>query len=152
MDGYNPSRCPNILQSYTMPRDQEYFEAADKYNTTDEAEGGCLAQRLRRVRRRPGVEQLGRQGNGPAASLPRMLGHGRMSKGSDLWDQTDISNATSLFQDTQQLNPATEERHKQKMEMQRSLWESTLPKAPVDHMGFFSTGDGLDCIHCDQST
>lgn len=133
-----------------MSRDQEYFKVADKYKTAGEADWGGLAQKLRRVRRRPGVEQLGSQGDGPAAS-PRMLGHVRKNTASNLWDHSGTSDATSLLQSIQKLDSATEERHRQKLEMQRALWESTLPKALADHIGYFPTGHGLDCIHPDQT-
>lgn len=151
MDGNSSPGSPIILRSHTMSRDQEYFKVADKYKTGGEADWGFLAQKLRRVRRRPGVEQLGSQDDGPAASIPRMLGHARKNTASNLWDHSGTSDATSLLQSIQQLDSAAEERHRQDLEMRRALWESTLPKPLADHIGYFSTGHGLDHIHSDQT-
>jgi serine/threonine-protein phosphatase PP1 catalytic subunit len=46
---------------------------------------------------------------------------------------------------------ASAERQKQKLEKQRAMWESTLPRTLSDHMGYFSTAHHLDYVHTDET-
>ena len=139
-----------------MPREQEPSEPADDVTTTDEPEKRGLSQRLRRVRRKPGLEQLGSQDDGAAMHAPRKYGHNR----SNTWANTRSQTATLpaslsaplLLQSIHRhdADKMDAERRRQKLEEQRALWESTLPKALSDHIGFFTTGQHLDYVHPDD--
>jgi serine/threonine-protein phosphatase PP1 catalytic subunit len=115
-----------------------------------------LSQRLRRVRRKPGLEQLGSQDDSGATAGPRKQGHNRANTWANEWTRsptlpTSLS-APLLLQRIQQsdVETANTERRKQKLEEQRALWESTLPRTFSDHIGYFSTGHHLDYVHPEE--
>jgi len=60
-------------------------------------------------------------------------------------------NAMVYLQNIQQINGDPAERRKKQIEEQRALWESTLPEALVDHIGYFSSGHDLDHICPDET-
>jgi serine/threonine-protein phosphatase PP1 catalytic subunit len=96
------------------------------------------------------LEQLGSQDDGAATPAPRKHGHNR----ANTWDDftlTPSASAPSLLQSIQQQDAKAAERRKEKLEEQRALWESTLPRSLSDHIGYFSTGHHLDYVHPDES-
>ncbi|KAF7677905.1 metallo-dependent phosphatase [Alternaria burnsii] len=154
---------PIIAKTATIPQEQDFQESADAVTTmiamtmTDEPVRRGLSQKLRRVRRKPGLEQLGSQDDGAAMIAPHKQGHNRANTWANEWRQA-VTLPTSLSE-PQLLQRAqgyiadapNMERRKQKLGEQRTLWESTLPKTPSDHMGYFSTGHHLDHVHPDET-
>lgn len=147
----------------TIPQEQDFQESVDAVTTMmamtmmDELVRRGLSRKLRRVRRKPGLEQLGSQDDGAAITAPHKQGHNRANTWANEWRQA-VTLPTSLSE-PQLLRRAqgyiadapNTERRKQKLGEQRTLWESTLPKTPSDHMGYFSTGHHLDHVHPDET-
>ncbi|CAN9262095.1 unnamed protein product [Alternaria sp. RS040] len=162
-DGFPFPELPIIAKTATIPQEQDFQESADAVTTmiamtmTDEPVRRGLSQKLRRVRRKPGLEQLGSQNDGAAMIAPHKQGHNRANTWANEWRQA-VTLPTSLSE-PQLLQRAqgyiadapNMERRKQKLGEQRTLWESTLPKTPSDHMGYFSTGHHLDHVHPDET-
>lgn len=110
----------------------------------DEPEKRRLSERLRRVRRRPGLEQLGAHCDGP--ETPPRIGMGYI-RAKTLSDPLVFPySATTMLSHRPQVNLEKLEKQKQKLEEQRALWESTLPKTLSDHISYFSTGHKLDHV------
>lgn len=147
----------------TIPQEQDFQESVDAVTTMmamtmmDELVRRGLSRKLRRVRRKPGLEQLGSQDDGAAITAPHKQGHNRANTWANEWRQA-VTLPTSLSE-PQLLRRAqgyiadapNTERRKQKLGEQRTLWESTLPKTPSDRMGYFSTGHHLDHVHPDET-
>ncbi|CAN9222696.1 unnamed protein product [Alternaria alternata] len=162
-DGFPFPESPIIAKTATIPQEQDFQESVDAVTTmmamtmTDEPVRRGLSQKLRRVRRKPGLEQLGSQDDGAAITAPHKQGHNRANTWANEWRQA-VTLPTSLSE-PQLLQRAqgyiadapNTERRKQKLGEQRTLWESTLPKTPSDHMGYFSTGHHLDHVHPDET-
>jgi len=125
-------------------RDKEYFDfPADLGNANVPVKRG-LSGKLRRVRRKPGLEQLSVQGNDAATpSLPKK-GYIRVSIRSDSTTSAAGDIVTKLAQEGPRSVLQGSEQRKHMLEQQRELWETTLPRLPVDHIGYFSSGHGLD--------
>jgi serine/threonine-protein phosphatase PP1 catalytic subunit len=116
-----------IIAPRTFSRDQEYFGLVDKYKAADDPDKRCLSERLRRVRRKPGLDQLG---DGAATPLPRTRGHVRGAEHRD--------GATSYLEAIQRLDVENLERRKNDLEVQRQLWEASLPKQFHDYLAYVS--------------
>ena len=100
----------------------------DKYKAVDEPDKRSFSERLRRVRRKPGLDQLGAQTDGVASPAPRKgSGHRRAQTWSDSSDGTS-NGAQSLLQSIQQLDLESAERRQRKLAEQQALWEATVPK------------------------
>ncbi|KAI4956069.1 hypothetical protein J4E91_000279 [Alternaria rosae] len=150
-------RSPIIAKAATIQYEKDVQEPADAVETTGESARRGLSQRLRRVRRRPGLEQLGSQDDGAATTIPRKPGHNRANTWANEWSHTPTlptsRSAPLLLQRRQRTDTGTvdAERRKQKLEEQQALWESTLPRIMSDHVGYFSTGDHLDYLHPEET-
>lgn len=116
--------------------------------TTIETEKRGLSQKLRRVRRK---EQLGAPGDGALSPPPKQPYHKRVNAWSDTSRSAANASAMIYLQNIQQLDGDHAERRKKQLEEQRALWESTLPEALVDHIGYFSSGHDLDHICPDET-
>ncbi|KAI4653562.1 hypothetical protein J4E93_001328 [Alternaria ventricosa] len=148
---------PIIAKTATIQIEEDIQERADAVETTGESVRRGLSQRLRRVRRRPGLEQLGSQDDGAPATVPRKYGHNRANTWAHEWSPFPTlptsRSAPLLLQRRQRTDAGTAdaERRKQKLEEQRALWESTLPRIMSDHVGYFSTGHHLDYVHPEET-
>lgn len=91
------------------------------------------------------MEQLGVQGDGTATSSISRKGHVRANTWSDSTASAASDNATTLVQ-SGPFDFEDSERRKRLLGQQRALWESTLPKLPVDHIGYFASAQDLDRI------
>jgi serine/threonine-protein phosphatase PP1 catalytic subunit len=124
---------------------------------TDEPVRRGLSQRLRRVRRKAGLEQLGSQDDGAATAAPRKQGHNRANTWTNEWRQTATLltslSEPQLLQRAQgyAADVASAERQRQKLEEQRALWESTLPRTLSDHTRYSSTRHHLNYVHPDET-
>jgi serine/threonine-protein phosphatase PP1 catalytic subunit len=107
----------------------------DKYTAADEPDKRGFSERLRRVRRKPGSDQLGAQGDGTTTPSARRNGHMRSQTWSDSLNITSNDGAKSLLQSIQQLDLECSERRKRKLEEQRQLWEQTIPEALPVYLG-----------------
>ncbi|EUC42838.1 hypothetical protein COCMIDRAFT_102429, partial [Bipolaris oryzae ATCC 44560] len=120
---------------------------------TNKREKRDVAKQPRCVQRKPGLERLGSRDEDASMLVPAKHGHIR----SSTWIDTRSEPATLpkspsvplLLQNMHSHNAKQlgEERRKQELEEQRVLWESTLPKSPLDHIGGFATGHHLDHVH-----
>ncbi|KAI4951049.1 hypothetical protein J4E86_007558 [Alternaria arbusti] len=148
---------PIIAKTATIQYEEDVQEPSDAVETTGESMRRGLSQRLRRVRRRPGLEQLGSQDDGAATTIPRKHGHKRANTWANEWSHSPTlptsRSAPLLLQRRLQTDAGTAdaERRKQKLEEQRALWESTLPRIMSDHVGYFSTGHHLDYVHPEET-
>ncbi|KAI8938057.1 hypothetical protein NX059_005729 [Plenodomus lindquistii] len=110
-----------------------------------------LSGRLRRVRRKPGLEQLGIQGDGSASSSLWKKGHVRGNTRSDSMSAgSDIATSSAQGGPTQgepQFDLEDSEGRQILLAHQRALWESTLPRLPLDHIGYFASAQDLDRVH-----
>ncbi|XP_014559219.1 hypothetical protein COCVIDRAFT_92424 [Bipolaris victoriae FI3] len=119
----------------------------------NEQEKRDVAKQPRCVQRKPGLERLGSQDDDASMPVPAKHGHIR----SSTWIDTQSEPATSpnspsaplLLQSmhSHSAKQLGEERKKQMLEEQRVLWESTLPKSLLDHIGGFATGRHFDYVH-----
>jgi serine/threonine-protein phosphatase PP1 catalytic subunit len=109
----------------------------DKYTAAEEPDKRGFSDRLRRVRRKPGSDQLGAQGDSTANATPppRRNGHMRSQTWSDSPNATSNQGAKSLLQNIQQLDLECTERRKRRLEEQRALWERTIPPVLPVHLG-----------------
>ncbi|KAJ4374209.1 serine/threonine protein phosphatase Pzh1 [Neocucurbitaria cava] len=143
------AESPILAKSTTSSREQDDSDLADKYKTTDEPEKMGLSQRLRRVRRRPGSGQLGAQEDGAATPPPKRSGHIRANTLSEPWGGPGNNSAASFAQRLQVYGWEREQQRQRELDEQRAMWETTLPRALTDHIGFFSSGHAFDDIHSD---
>ncbi|KAF2032200.1 Metallo-dependent phosphatase [Setomelanomma holmii] len=127
-----------IIATYTLGRDQGYFKLADDYKIINEPEKVRLSGKLRHVRRKPGVEQLGAQADGTATPPPRRRGHTRSQTWSDSSNEANNDGAKMLLRSIQQLDLESSQRQ-QKLEEQRKMWEATLPKPLRVYLGQHSS-------------
>lgn len=111
---------------------------ADEYQTAGELGKRRLSQRLRRVRRRPGLERLGAQGNDAATSPLKRVGHVRADTLSEPWSSISTDSAISVLQSIEQadLDGSEKKRELEEAEGIRALWEPTLPKALANDTDF----------------
>jgi len=148
-DSISYSESPIIARATAVSRTQESTEP-DDVAIIDEPEKRCLSQRLRRVRRKPGLEYLGSQEHGPAVPPSRRYGHNRTNTWATNWNETTIilprSDSAPLLQSTQRHDA---ERRNYELEKKRAMWESTLPPVLSDHIGYFPTGHNLDRVSPD---
>jgi serine/threonine-protein phosphatase PP1 catalytic subunit len=119
-------------------RDQEYFGLVDKYKAVDEPDKRCLTERLRRVRRKPGLDQLGAQADGTKTPLSRRSGHMRSSTWSNPEVPAKDASARASLEGVQRSDL---ERRRQRLDEQRMLWERTLPKPFYDYLACVEAGE-----------
>jgi serine/threonine-protein phosphatase PP1 catalytic subunit len=119
----------------TVNRDQEYYDMVDKYTTADEPDKRGFSERLRRVRRKPGSDQLGAQGDRTATTPVRRNGHMRSQTWSNSLNAAGNDGAKSLLQNIQQLDLECSERRRRKLEEQRDLWNRTIPDTLPLYLG-----------------
>jgi serine/threonine-protein phosphatase PP1 catalytic subunit len=93
----------------------------DNYKAVDERR---LSERLRRVRRKPGLDQLG---DGAATPPLRKRGHVRGGDGS-----------TSYLEAIQRLDAEKSLRREHFLEEKRRVWEESLPKPFCDYLAYVS--------------
>jgi serine/threonine-protein phosphatase PP1 catalytic subunit len=85
-------------------------------------------ERSRRVRRKPGLDQLSSQGDGTSTPLQRKIGHVRSQTWSDSMNAASDNDAkASLRQNIQQLDLESSKGRSRQLKEQRALWEATLP-------------------------
>jgi serine/threonine-protein phosphatase PP1 catalytic subunit len=88
-----------------------------------------FSERLRRVRRKPGLDELGAQIDGTATYPPRRRkGHKRSRSWSNPSSAPSGDCAQSLLQSIQQLDIEHAQRRKRSLKEQQALWEATMPK------------------------
>ncbi|KAF1941274.1 Metallo-dependent phosphatase [Clathrospora elynae] len=138
---------PILSRSTPISPERERIGPAEGSTPTDEPEKRGITQRLRRVRRKPGLEQLGGQDDGPASLPLRTTRHRRANTWSDSTTAAVNDSALLLQQSIQQHDSGIMARRREKLKEQRALWESTLPRTLSDHIGYFSTGHHLDKVH-----
>lgn len=128
-------------------RDGEYFDFPTNLGKTNTPVKRGLSGKLQRVRRKPGLEQLNVQEGDAAIPLLRNKGHIRANtwSGSTLSATDDFT--TNLAQEGPPSVSQDPGRRQRVLEQQRGLWEATLPRLPVNHIGYFSSGYGLDQVH-----
>jgi serine/threonine-protein phosphatase PP1 catalytic subunit len=102
----------------------------DNYKPVEEPIPRSFSDRFKRVRRRPGSDQLGAQADGTFTPLPqRRKGHKR----SQTWSNSSLTPsgdcAQSLLQSIQQIDMENAQRRKRGLEEQQALWEATVPKS-----------------------
>jgi serine/threonine-protein phosphatase PP1 catalytic subunit len=94
----------------------------------DESDKRGLSERLRRVRRKPGSDQLSAQGDGTSITSARRIGHTR----SQTWIDTSITASNdgdrSILESIQRPDLESAETRKPNLWEQRALWEASLPK------------------------
>ncbi|RMZ72200.1 serine threonine- phosphatase pp-z [Pyrenophora seminiperda CCB06] len=137
-----------IARATTVSRVQEPVEP-DDVAMIDEPEKRGLSQRLRRVRRKPGLEHLGCQEDGSTVPPSRKYGHNRANTWATNWNEITAlprSGSAPLLRSTQRHDS---ERQNQELEKKRAMWESTLPPVLSDHIGYFPTGHNLDRVNSD---
>jgi hypothetical protein len=113
------------------PRDQDFSQMLGHDSTMDEPEQGCFPQGLRRVRRRSGVEQL----DDAAMATPpsKQIRHLRRSTMSDPWISSFVNRATSrISPEPRESESRRSSSLRRRIEQQRTLWASTLPKATLE--------------------
>jgi serine/threonine-protein phosphatase PP1 catalytic subunit len=109
----------------------------DKHTAADEPDKRGFSNKLRRVRRKPGSDQLGAQSDSTATATPpgRKNGHMRSQTWSDPLNATSDHGAKSLLQNIQQLDLECAERHRRTIEENWMLWERTIPPIRPVHLG-----------------
>lgn len=128
------------------PRDEQDGDFSAQLDNMNVPEKRGLSGKLRRVRRKPGLEQLGIPGDDTVAPSLWKKGHVRASTRSDSTTSAASDIVTNPIQDGTQSISQGHERRKSILQQQRALWEATIPRLPVDHIGYFSSGHGLDHI------
>ncbi|KAH7405842.1 Metallo-dependent phosphatase-like protein [Phaeosphaeria sp. MPI-PUGE-AT-0046c] len=123
-----------IITNHSSSRDQEDHDFVKKHNLVSEPDERSFAERLRRVRRKPGVVQLGAQGDGAAPLPERMGGHTRSQTWSNASCSVSHGRANSLLESIQKLDLECIERRERQLE-ERALWEATLPKPLPVYLG-----------------
>ena len=96
------------------------------------------------------MEQLSTQSDGVVKLIPRMVGRTKANIRSDTSSSTISENAEMLLQALQQLDLEYPERRRKRIEQQRALWESTLPRYSSGHIGHFPSGPGVDDDHPEE--
>lgn len=123
----NKHNTPPIIMSGPCKQD-EPFQQFNNVREVARLAQGRQSQGFRRIRRRPGSEQLGSQLDGAAVKATPRTGHGRSihASVSSLNDIT--SGAQSLLQSIKQADSDQTYRRKRIVQSQRTLWEGTLSR------------------------
>lgn len=102
----------------------------EEYMVVDEPDKRSFSERLRRVRRKPGLGELGAQIDGTATYPPRRKkGHRRSRSWSNPSSGPSGDCAQSLLKSIQQLDIEHAQRRRRSLKEQQALWEATMPRA-----------------------
>lgn len=111
-------------------QDQEDAPTDDEQKPADEpADKRRFSERFRRVRRRPGLDEISAQIDGTATYPPRRKkGHLRSRTWSGNTSAPTGDDAQSLLQSIQQLDLENAQRRTRSLKEQQALWEATKHK------------------------
>ncbi|KAL5117740.1 serine/threonine protein phosphatase Pzh1 [Pleosporales sp. CAS-2024a] len=121
-------KCPIIARNAVLDQDKAGYIDYKHHNKALDAIN--RTERFRRVRRKPGQDQLGsHEDDSVATPRLRKVGHVRSGTWSESMNVGSDSQAkTSLLRNMQQFDLVRSASRRRQLDKQRALWEATLPR------------------------